>query len=93
MDIAFRASRYDRGEASEGDYINCPMTSGEYDRFHAALIAAERVSIKDFESDRLFEACLPIEELAMRGPQSLLFGPFKPVGLVDPRSGRRPRHH
>ncbi len=84
---AFAAGRYGRGEE---DYLNCPLTREEYAEFHAALVAAERAPVRDFEPDRLFEACLPVEELAARGARSLLFGPLKPVGLTDPRTGRRP---
>ncbi|HHX43734.1 MAG TPA: methylenetetrahydrofolate--tRNA-(uracil(54)-C(5))-methyltransferase (FADH(2)-oxidizing) TrmFO [Chloroflexi bacterium] len=90
----FRASRYDRGEA---DYINCPMTQEEYDRFIEALLSAETIPLRDFEradasehGARFFEACLPIEVLARRGHNALAFGPLKPVGLRDPRTGRRP---
>ncbi|MBE2269740.1 MAG: FADH(2)-oxidizing methylenetetrahydrofolate--tRNA-(uracil(54)-C(5))-methyltransferase TrmFO [Anaerolinea sp.] len=92
MDIAFRASRYGRGDEDEGDYINCPMTKDEYERFIAALLAAERAPLRDFETeDKLFfEGCLPIEQLATRGADSLAFGPMRPVGLTDPRTGRRP---
>jgi methylenetetrahydrofolate--tRNA-(uracil-5-)-methyltransferase len=96
MDIAFRASRYDRGELDEGDYINCPMTETEYDAFYAALIDAERIPLRAFENDTddaaraFFEGCLPVEVLASRGRQALAFGPLRPVGLVDPRTGRRP---
>ena len=76
----FRASRYERGEA---DYINCPMTREEYDRFVEALLSAETVALRDFEREdqRFFEACLPIEVLAARGHNSLAFGPLKPIGL------------
>ncbi len=87
LDRAFSAGRYGRGE---DDYVNCPMTEDEYRAFHRELVSADRVAIKDFESSKLFEMCLPIEELASRGEKTLLFGPFKPVGLVDPRTGRRP---
>jgi methylenetetrahydrofolate--tRNA-(uracil-5-)-methyltransferase len=83
----FAAARYGRGE---DDYLNCPMSPDEYDRFLDAVVTAERVPIQDFEAGRLFEACLPIEELASRGRRTLLFGPLKPVGLRDPRTGRRP---
>ncbi len=86
MDKAFVASRYGKGGA---DYINCPMTEEEYMRFWKALVEAETVPLHDFE-EHLFEACLPIEELAKRGPQTLIFGPLKPVGLEDPRTGQRP---
>jgi methylenetetrahydrofolate--tRNA-(uracil-5-)-methyltransferase len=89
--ICFRASRYGRGEG-EGDYLNCPLTEEEYRRFVAELLAAETIPLRAFEEEdpRFFEACLPVEELARRGEQALAFGPLKPVGLVDPRTGRRP---
>jgi methylenetetrahydrofolate--tRNA-(uracil-5-)-methyltransferase len=92
MDVAFRASRYGRGEQDEGDYINCPMDEGEYDAFVDALLAAERIELRDFERDdpRFFEGCLPVEEMAGRSRRSLAFGPMRPVGLTDPRTGRRP---
>jgi methylenetetrahydrofolate--tRNA-(uracil-5-)-methyltransferase len=92
MDIAFRASRYDRGEQEMGDYINCPFTQTEYSIFVAALRAAERIELKQFEQEdeHFFEMCLPVEEIARRGEQALAFGPMRPVGLTDPRSGRRP---
>jgi len=92
FDIAFRASRYGRGEAEEGDYINCPMDEKEYNRFVAALLDAERIPLRDFERDdpHFFEACLPVEVLAARGLQALAFGPLRPIGLRDPRTGRRP---
>lgn len=86
--IAFPASRYGRGVGD--DYLNCPFERDEYDRFIAALVAAERVVQKDFETKELFQACQPIEEIARRGADALRFGPMKPVGLTDPRSGRRP---
>jgi len=88
----FRASRYgkdDRPE-SDGDYLNCPLTRDEYDRFVDAVLAAEEVERHAFEDARYFEACLPLEELARRGRDTLRFGPMKPVGLFDPRTGRRP---
>ncbi len=90
--IAFRASRYGRGEREEGDYINCPMTEAEYRRFVEALRTAERIPLRDFEREdpAFFEACLPIEVLAERGDDALAFGPLRPVGLRDPRTGRRP---
>ncbi len=89
---AFRASRYGRGESAEGDYINCPMTREEYERFVEALVKAERISLRDFERDdpHFFEACLPVEVLAQRGVNALAFGPLRPVGLRDPRTGRQP---
>jgi methylenetetrahydrofolate--tRNA-(uracil-5-)-methyltransferase len=100
MEIAFRASRYDRGEQDEGDYINCPMTRQEYETFVDALLEAERIELRDFELEleagvkagahHFFEGCLPVEIIARRGRQALAFGPMRPVGLSDPRSGRRP---
>jgi methylenetetrahydrofolate--tRNA-(uracil-5-)-methyltransferase len=91
MTVAFRASRYGRGEGS-GDYVNCPMNREEYERFVAELKAAETIPLRDFERDdaRYFEACLPVEVLAARGDKALAFGPLKPVGLTDPRTERRP---
>ena len=83
----FRASRYDKGDA---DYLNCPMTETEYNAFWEALVSAERVPLAEFESLKLFEGCMPVEELASRGRQTLAFGPMKPVGLTDPRTGNRP---
>ncbi len=92
MDIAFRASRYGRGEQEEGDYINCPLDEAEYKTFVQALRTAERIELKQFEQEdeHFFEMCLPIEEIARRGDQALAFGPMRPVGLTDPRTGRRP---
>ena len=89
---AFRASRYDKGEGEKGDYINCPMNQEEYDRFMEALLSAERISLHAFERDdpHFFEACLPVEVLGTRGHNALAFGPLRPVGLRDPRTGRRP---
>jgi methylenetetrahydrofolate--tRNA-(uracil-5-)-methyltransferase len=89
---AFRASRYDRGEEEEGDYINCPMNREEYERFMHALLEAQRITLRDFEQEdpHFFEGCLPVEVLAERGMKSLAFGPLRPVGLHDPRTGRRP---
>ncbi len=91
-DIAFRASRHDRGEDTAGDYINCPLDKEEYERFVAALLAAERIELRDFEKEdpQFFERCVPIEHLAERGPETLTFGPMRPVGLRDPRTGQRP---
>jgi len=86
-DVVFRASRYRKGGE---DYLNCPMTREEYDRFYDALMQAEKVELHDFDRACYFEGCLPIEELARRGRETLLYGPMKPVGLVDPRTGRRP---
>jgi methylenetetrahydrofolate--tRNA-(uracil-5-)-methyltransferase len=87
LNIAFRAARYDKGGA---DYLNCPMSEEEYDRFYEALIGAESVPLHEFEQTMYFEGCLPIEELARRGRDTLRFGPMKPVGLRDPRTGNRP---
>lgn len=87
MDIAFRASRYDKGG---DDYLNCPMDESTYNKFYEALLAAEKVQPKDFEKTPYFEACLPIEVMAERGRQTMQFGPLKPVGLEDPRTGVRP---
>ena len=93
MSKVFRGSRYGKsGPATtdaDGDYLNCPMTREEYDRFLDAILAAEEVERHAFEDAAYFEACLPLEELARRGRETLRFGPMKPVGLADPRSGRR----
>ena len=83
----YLAARYDKGTA---DYINCPMTQGEYEAFHDALLTAESVEAKEWEKLEYFESCLPIEELARRGRDTLRFGPMKPVGLRDPRTGKTP---
>src|SRR5687767_13419955 len=72
----------------EGDYLNCPMTEAEYNRFYDALVAAESATVHDFDKEKFFEGCLPIEVMAHRGRDTLRFGPMKPVGLVDPRTGR-----
>ena len=86
FDKAFYASRYDKGEAS---YINCPMNEEEYKQFYNILINAPRIELKEFEKDaKFFESCLPVEVLASRGVDTLRFGPMKPVGLVDKRTGR-----
>ena len=86
-DVAFRASRYEEGE---GDYLNLPLTRAQYDAFVDALLAAETVPLHACEADLYFEGCLPIEEMARRGRETLAYGPMKPVGLIDPRSGSRP---
>jgi methylenetetrahydrofolate--tRNA-(uracil-5-)-methyltransferase len=86
MDVAFRASRYEDGD---GDYVNLPLDRATYDAFIHALLEAETVPLHDFEAALYFEGCLPIEEMARRGPETLAHGPMKPVGLVDPRTGRR----
>jgi methylenetetrahydrofolate--tRNA-(uracil-5-)-methyltransferase len=85
--IAFRAARYNKGG---DDYLNCPFDQEQYRRFYDALIEARAVPLQKFEETRWFEACLPIEELARRGFDTLRYGPMKPVGLVDPRTGREP---
>ena len=83
----FWGSRYGKGG---DDYLNCPMTEEEYERFYKALMEAEKVPLKDFEKACYFEGCMPIEEMAERGKQTLLFGPLRPVGIVDPRTGKQP---
>jgi methylenetetrahydrofolate--tRNA-(uracil-5-)-methyltransferase len=87
MSRVYLAARYDKGSA---DYINCPMTAEEYSRFYDALVAAQAVEERDWEKLNYFESCLPIEEIARRGRDTLRFGPMKPVGLLDPRTGKRP---
>jgi methylenetetrahydrofolate--tRNA-(uracil-5-)-methyltransferase len=87
MDIAFMASRYGKGG---DDYVNCPMSEAVYDAFVSAVVAADKVPLHPFEKPVYFEGCMPIEEMARRGPQTLAFGPMRPVGLADPRTGRRP---
>ena len=83
----FVASRYDKGGA---DYINCPMNEAQFTRFYEALMAAELAELHDFEESLFFEGCLPIEEIGRRGPDTLLYGPMKPVGLTDPNTDERP---
>src|SRR5688500_1572280 len=106
MTKVFRASRWGRSLRADhgadvpapacgiddggGDYLNCPMTEQEYHRFYDAVIAAESATVHDFEKEKFFEGCLPIEVMAHRGRDTLRFGPMKPVGLVDPRTGRAP---
>lgn len=85
MNKAFMAARYDRGTA---DYINCPMTEEEYDAFYNALITAETAPLKSFENQTVFEGCMPVEAMAKRGRETLTFGPLKPVGLVNPKTGK-----
>lgn len=87
MDVVFPASRYGKGEA---DYLNCPMSEKEYYQFYDALVTGECHPLKDFEKERFFEGCMPVEVMAKRGPQTLLFGPLKPVGLIDPKTGKQP---
>jgi len=83
----FSASRYQEGD---GDYLNCPLTAGEYERFHRALLESRQVPPREFEDSKFFEGCLPVEVMASRGASTLLFGPMKPVGLVDPETGKKP---
>ncbi len=92
MEIAFRASRYGRGEQDEGDYINCPLNKEEYTALVTALREAELIELKQFEQEdeNFFEMCLPVEQIAKRGDRALAYGPMRPVGLIDPRTGRRP---
>jgi methylenetetrahydrofolate--tRNA-(uracil-5-)-methyltransferase len=87
MSVVYLAARYDKGSA---DYINCPMNEEEYARFYDALVGAQSVEEKDWENLNYFESCLPIEEIARRGRDTLRFGPMKPVGLINPRTGKRP---
>ena len=87
MDKVFRQSRYDRGGS---DYLNCPMNEAEYNAFYDALMGAELAELHDFEKKLVFEGCLAVEILASRGRQTLAFGPLKPVGLIDPRTGKEP---
>lgn len=86
MSEAFYASRYNKGS----DYLNCPMTKEQYDEFYNALVSAECVPFRDFEPKAVFEGCMPIEIMASRGYQTLCFGPLKPKGLIDPRTGKEP---
>ncbi|WP_301108953.1 FADH(2)-oxidizing methylenetetrahydrofolate--tRNA-(uracil(54)-C(5))-methyltransferase TrmFO [Sporosarcina sp.] len=88
MDKVYLKSRYDKGEAA---YLNCPMNAEEFDRFYQALISAEVAPLKDFEKEMYFEGCMPIEVMAKRGVKTMLFGPLKPVGLEDPKTGKLPR--
>ena len=87
LKVAFKASRYGKGG---DDYINCPMNRAQYDAFVTAVIEADKVDLHPFERQVYFEGCMPIEEIARRGSQTLAFGPMRPVGLLDPRTGRRP---
>src|SRR5688572_24139649 len=102
MTRVFRASRWDRSlrgtdpnaacgvDDGQGDYLNCPLTKDEYDRFYDALVTAESATVHDFDKEKFFEGCLPIEVMAHRGRDTLRYGPMKPVGLPDPRTGRVP---
>lgn len=87
LGVLYRGSRYEKGEA---DYLNAPMTEAEYQAFYDALMSAERLEVKDFDRADLFDGCQPVEEIAAGGPRSLCFGPLRPVGLHDPRTGQRP---
>ncbi|QNQ82349.1 methylenetetrahydrofolate--tRNA-(uracil(54)-C(5))-methyltransferase (FADH(2)-oxidizing) TrmFO [Lactobacillus sp. PV037] len=86
-DIVYKKSRYDKGEAA---YLNCPMTKEEFFEFYKALISAETAELHGFENSNVFEGCMPIEVMAHRGEKTMLFGPLKPVGLEDPRTGKTP---
>ena len=90
MAKVFRASRWERGDTDDGDYLNCPLTKEEYERFYGAVVSAESATVHDFDKEKFFEGCLPIEVMAHRGRYTLRFGPMKPVGLVDPHTGRTP---
>jgi methylenetetrahydrofolate--tRNA-(uracil-5-)-methyltransferase len=92
MTIAFSGNRYERGESEEGDYINCPFTREEYERFIEAVKNAPTIKLRTFEEEdpHFFEGCLPIEQMAKRGDETLAYGPMRPVGLRDPRTGHRP---
>lgn len=87
MDKVYLKSRYDKGEAA---YLNCPMTEDEFYAFQKALVDAEKAPLNEFEKEKYFEGCMPIEVMAERGPKTMLFGPMKPVGLEDPKTGKRP---
>ena len=87
MDKVYLKSRYDKGEAA---YLNCPMTEEEFNAFYDELVAAEVAPLKEFEKEKFFEGCMPIEVMAKRGRKTMLFGPLKPVGLEDPKTGKRP---
>ncbi|MFT0190362.1 FADH(2)-oxidizing methylenetetrahydrofolate--tRNA-(uracil(54)-C(5))-methyltransferase TrmFO [Candidatus Enterococcus avicola] len=87
MDKVYLKSRYDKGEAA---YLNCPMNEEEFYAFREALVDAEVAPLKEFEKEKFFEGCMPIEVMAGRGPKTMLFGPMKPVGLEDPKTGKRP---
>ncbi len=90
MTKVFRASRYGKGDLEAGDYLNCPFNKEEYLRFYQALLQAERHQPHDFEKKKVFEGCMPIEIMAERGEDTIRYGPMKPVGLIDPRSGEEP---
>lgn len=100
LEIAFRASRYDKGDQTDGDYINCPFTKAQYEAFVDALLSASSIELRGFEKDiqqgvragehHFFEGCLPVEIIARRGREALAFGPMRPVGLIDPQTHRHP---
>jgi len=90
FDKVFKQSRYDKGDDGDAGYLNCPFDEATYKAFVAAIVAAEKVKPHDFEDVRYFEGCLPVEVMAERGEMTLAFGPMKPVGLVDPRTGKQP---
>ncbi|PYR78744.1 MAG: methylenetetrahydrofolate--tRNA-(uracil(54)-C(5))-methyltransferase (FADH(2)-oxidizing) TrmFO [Acidobacteria bacterium] len=90
MGKVFRGSRWERGTTDEGDYLNCPLTKEEYGCFYEAVTSAESATVHDFDKEKFFEGCLPLEVMAHRGRDTLRFGPMKPVGLIDPRTGRMP---
>lgn len=92
MSVAFHGSRYDRGETERGDYINCPLNKEQYQAFVKALDAAEQAHLRQFEEQdpQFFEGCLPVEEIARRGSKALAYGPLRPVGLMNPHTGKRP---
>lgn len=90
MSKVFRASRWNRGDNADGDYLNCPFNKEEYLRFHDAIVTAEKATVHDFDNTKFFEGCLPIEVMAHRGVDTLRFGPMKPAGLDDPKTGRWP---
>jgi methylenetetrahydrofolate--tRNA-(uracil-5-)-methyltransferase len=90
MSKVFRASRWNRGDNADGDYLNCAFNKEEYLRFYEAIVGAEKATVHDFDSTKFFEGCLPIEVMAHRGVDTLRFGPMKPAGLDDPRTGRWP---
>ncbi|NBA69740.1 FADH(2)-oxidizing methylenetetrahydrofolate--tRNA-(uracil(54)-C(5))-methyltransferase TrmFO, partial [Salmonella enterica subsp. arizonae serovar 41:z4,z23:-] len=87
FDIAYRKSRYDKGDGQ--DYINCPMDRDQFEAFHRAILEAEEAPMRDFEDVKVFEGCMPVEVMARRGIKTMLFGPLKPVGLEKP-DGTRP---
>ncbi len=89
-DVVFRASRYDNGQDSEGDYLNCPLNKEQYYRLTQELEGAEKIETRDFEKGIYFESCLPVEVIVERGKDTLRFGPARPVGITDPKTGQSP---